>query len=851
MAFENCIKEIRKAAGAELDEAEIERLLTLIAQRAQRKRAAGRSDASDADLLTEAAEELTAEAKAAAAIEERNALRNLVKRVGRREFYEAAPAAGKTPGILIGLEAKLVGVNTPFAGSRLSVDAQRNELRRDYLVGLTTDLDRAGLFETARSGALERAWARELYELSKTDGTGKPGVTGDKHALQIAQAVNKYQRLSVDDLNRAGAWVGEYQGYITRTSHDSDKLRRATYDTWKQAIADKLDPRTFDGVEDPDKFLHGVYDGLVTGVHLTAEGMQGFKDPAFKGPGNLAKRLSQGRVLHFKDADAWFDYHRQFGTGTLIESVLRSLDHSARHTALMREFGTNPRAEFDADLQFIREKHRGDHDLIRKLGNAETMLDAQFKELDGTALRPTNSLAARINGGVRSVIRMAKLGFVLVSSLNDTVTKAAELKYQGINLLQGYGDGMASLARGRGKGEVRDIYDLLRAGMDGMVGDIASRFDGADTVPGTLAKVENTYFRWTGLTGWTDRQRGGAEFVMARHLGKLADRNWKNLPEETRRLLTMFDIGEADWSRLRSVDLAMANGRKFLTPDAAARIKNAGSDYTRDLAMKIHAMYADRGSFAVIQPGAREHAILRRGTRPGDALGEAIRYIGMLKAFPVAMITKAWGREINGGNSGYAAVAGITHLLVASTVMGYLAMTAKDLLKGRNPRDPTSVKTWLAAFTQGGGAGIYGDFITGEYSRMGRSFVASLAGPVIGQLDTVLDIWNRAKARATGDGHADLAATTFRAVLDNVPFANLAYARMGLDYLYLLQIQEALNPGFLRRFEQKVQKENHQTFYLRPSQTIPYGGGAHPLVPGSNLVRSGGTASSSAAPTLR
>jgi polyphosphate kinase 2 (PPK2 family) len=49
---------------------------------------------------------------------------------------------------------------------------------------------------------------------------------------------------------------------------------------------------------------------------------------------------------------------------------------------------------------------------------------------------------------------------------------------------------------------------------------------------------------------------------------------------------------------------------------------------------------------------------------------------------------------------------------------------------------------------------------------------------------------------------------------------------MALDYLILYQIQESLNPGYLRRMERRMEQENAQSFLIRPSQHIPYGGGS-------------------------
>src|SRR3546814_13393300 len=73
-------------------------------------------------------------------------------------------------------------------------------------------------------------------------------------------------------------------------------------------------------------------------------------------------------------------------------------------------------------------------------------------------------------------------------------------------------------------------------------------------------------------------------------------------------------------------------------------------------------------------------------------------------------------------------------------------MSAKDILKGRTPRDPTDPATWAAAFVQGGGAGIYGDFLLGESNRFGGGLLQTLAGPTLGAVDDLHDLYSRVKA---------------------------------------------------------------------------------------------------------
>ena len=56
---------------------------------------------------------------------------------------------------------------------------------------------------------------------------GKPGITKDAQALEIAKIVRKWQKQSMAMLNREGAWVRSYSGYVTRTSHDPHAIGNA------------------------------------------------------------------------------------------------------------------------------------------------------------------------------------------------------------------------------------------------------------------------------------------------------------------------------------------------------------------------------------------------------------------------------------------------------------------------------------------------------------------------------------------------------------------------------------------------------------------------------------------------
>ena len=61
-----------------------------------------------------------------------------------------------------------------------------------------------------------------------------------------------------------------------------------------------------------DRFGRSVYYSLLTNIHKTAAGAT--DGTYFHGGRNIAKMLSEGRVLFWKDGKAWADHMKDFGS---------------------------------------------------------------------------------------------------------------------------------------------------------------------------------------------------------------------------------------------------------------------------------------------------------------------------------------------------------------------------------------------------------------------------------------------------------------------------------------------------------------------------------------------------------
>jgi hypothetical protein len=723
--------------------------------------------------------------------EKANAARNLVLRKSGVTRVQSMIDSGMKPKEAIGAEFE--GRESAVEGARDSIFSQKEAVKSIYLSALTGGLQKEGLLNLFTSGKLDEFVGRELWALSFGEGQ----ITSNKQARRIAEIIHSAREGQRLRLNDAGADIEALSGYQMPQRHDIDEMIKRGKDRWIEDMIPLLDEtRTFGG--DYDDFraaLGSAWEAMTSGIRLDGAEVGKEKLFQFSGPANLAKKLSQARELHFKNYDSWKKWNNTYGIKSLNEGVIESIASASENIALLERYGTKPRAMMNEIVRAVGENNR------TKIKEGRAFFDKAALMIDaavGDNIIPSNATASQVGTMIRTHQSLTKLGGALFASVTDIPMKALEYKFNGKSWLGATTQSFIDVGYGfKSKAEKVEFASMVGVYMESITANVGGRFTGPEKLGQKAARVQRLFFKLNGLTWWTDSHKAAFARTMSHHLGMKSDTPFAQLDDDTKRLFGNFRIGEAEWEKMRKSVTTLEDGRAYILADKITD-KKVAEKYVQYL--------VSRQDAAVLTPGAREQRILTQGLKRGSAAGEAIRMIMQFKAFPTTMVTKVIGRSVWGkGKPDYASM---VYLMMMSTAFGYLATTMKDLIKNKTPKDPAKLETWYSAMAQGGGVGIFGDLLFQDYS-FGRSFSSVVAGPTVGTADQMFKIYSEA---ARGEGAARQAVMTGVGL---VPFNNLFYSRAALDHLILLQMQEDLSPGFMRRMESNMQSTYGQELLIK------------------------------------
>lgn len=581
-------------------------------------------------------------------------------------------------------------------------------------------------------------------------------------------------------------------------------------------------------IENPKGYMKEKYSDFASGVHIKTSGSVS-SSPGQKGYGNKGKSASKDRVFHFKTPEDEFWYLQNYGHGNLREAYFQGLEYSASNTAIMKFFGPNAFMNFDSSYKNVMADI-SDPVLREKMQNKQSGIYKIFKTIDGTLnVNGGSAIALKYSRNILAFNQLVHLGLSTVSSLPEVAAYGSEMRFQGRSMFSATAEGIGALFKGRPSGWKKELAAQLGVIPETLIGKISERFSNESGADGLLGKGLKLLYKLN-LENWkNDALKASSVLSMSHHLAINKNIPFGELREGLQKTIKSFGINENDWDLIReySIDRDPDTGKEFSTIEKLDEIPDevlsdnplVAKKLRENLQDKMLTYFSDRSRISALVPDAGTRAIMTFGTQEGTPESIFFKHLFQFQSFTFAFTRQILGREMYGYNSKISAAKGIMTLAVAASMLGYVSYAAKEYIKGRIPKPPNDKKVLLASIMAGGGLGIYTQFLFGDMQGgWNRSPADTFMGPTFGKLFQLASIpANAREALMKGDydDATDAVLSSLAATgRQNIPFGNLPWTKIPIDYLYLNAIQEAIDPGYIQKMEDIARRDREQEYWM-------------------------------------
>lgn len=718
------------------------------------------------------------------------------KREGALQAARMAKAFGNMKSNKKGLYRGLVGLMTKDASAPYAnVEYRSKFYQSKYHSALADALSR---FRTRKLG-----FSQDVEGLEKMVRAIYGEAIDDADIRGFAKSWNETTEGIRKEFNLKGGSISKNEKWLLPQNHDFRAIQKVGLDRWKQKVIGMLDREQM--TDDFGRALNDEqFDEVLDFVYetITTNGLNKAKDfSARAGVGRkMSRRGAEKRFLYFKDADSWLDYQREFGKGDIFTTLTDWVDTKAHDMALMEVFGPSPDNTFKALMQ--QAEKAGEI-----TGRQKSFAEALYNVVSGKTNQGNLTGVADFFQTTRNLLTASTLGSAFISAISDVGFQVLTSKYNKIPAAK-------VLARHMSLMNPANELDRKAAVKMGLIAEewlgraqAANRYSDIYGT-GWSTKVAEGVMRASLLQPWTEagRKAFGMEFssMLADNFGKSIG----ELDDAVRRAFTLYGIEEADWNAFRKTKTLDHKGAKF-------------ADLTKDDGGKFHKMIMSETDFAVPTPDSKVRAITTGGTGRATVAGQAWRSVMMLKSFPITIATTHLQRAAYQATTADK-IAYTAFLAASTTILGGAALQFKDLAAGREPR-PIDKKFIAAAFQQGGGFGIFGDFLFSDVNRFGQGPISTAFGPTGELIDTSLKLTLGNIREAVKGEETNVLGESAKFLKRYTP--DVWQTRLFTDAV-LDQIEIMANPSSQRRFNRIVKKrqaEYDQGYWWRPGEILPEG----------------------------
>lgn len=686
-------------------------------------------------------------------------------------------------------------------------------------------------------------------------------------AKRVGQIHWDLTKKMLNDQREQGIALGNYKNYVHPQVPDVEKFLASGADKESRVVAfynflktvrfDKeafFGPKNVGNVEKEltvvKDYLQSIFKGEVgDGAPIPSKDIG---DVIYAVPegANLQKSLEAGRRLRFEDPVSQHAFDTQWGKGNLFENTLSMISGKAKTLALVKMFGSRPKEGFFKIVdQVFNSLEATNPDQAAKLKSGGTYTKAVRNLIDnalGVDSVPVNRRLARNTEMVSNVIDASKLGSVGFSSIPAFGLGASVIRDRTGRSLLGSTFTMMQGALSKLTPEARDTA-LRKMGLVSQVfSDHISRQMSEGFVENGLRRMNKLQSTVTGLNMINNSIKATVSEFVARDAADALKGSIEKMEPKVKATFMRAGFQVEDMALLKDA-IEDVDGVAMLTktgidelagkPGVAERARAKGMSqeaYLTDLKASYVSMLKVAGDLSSSTGGPLEavsfifgHGGLAAGTPAGSVFRLRSKYASFLgvvwrqvsqSGFSAPDLKLLDAGELRAKGFQYWAPFATVILL---TQLGFIANAAKDMLNGKNPKSPDDPEAWRDALIQGGGGGVYAQYLLTEFDKYGKGKGSATAalGPVFGEAAPMFDM---VKGLVIGGEDNKLtgakARQVTRFVRGNLPLQNLIGWKHFVDYMHYDIIDEYLDPGSSYR-RQTFQREDAQT-----RLDFPFGG---------------------------
>lgn len=739
-----------------------------------------------------------------------------------------------------GLFSFFGGAQSNLFKARLSVDSQISVMSAKVETALLSNLIDQNVLDVFNDKKYDELIGKELY--------GED--SGDREAKKVAEAIKKTRKYIINEYGKEGVDIHEAEGRIARLSHNTERMKSATgtikgdmllraklykelkssddvekeyheraFQRWYKTISPLTGDRTFERIaaEDEEKFFRSFYDAVTgkrRGSPVKNEG-----NPFLLG-GSISNGILAERKWFAKGANEWMEYNKEYGYGSVHDSLINELIGSGRKIGILKTLGHNPK---DFSERLIKEyalKGRNEKNIESYVGKTRRFMNQILNPSD-----ISKGILSKTVDAFRKIQYM-HMGGLLLSSIGDMNSMANVAKQFGKGYFETVGKTVKSFMEGLPEDQRKAVALKLNVFRRGQGGATLQRFGFSDGF-GIINKMMKMESKINGM----DRYDTTGLYQMGMQIGSglydALEKSYESLDKNLKNIFNMYGIGENEFKLLsdnRHKNVA-AYGVRYLTEDVVDKITDADMkkylkksykrvtskviDYGReDLKNRIGNLINDQINDGKIFPTDSDKSFLRGGDNEPDWVSALRKSLTQFMTWRVSQTRRTLGRYLyryNGANNLYEAlfkketrgdIGGAIGYFVSSLPYSYMTMAALALANGQEPPDLNNPHTWKRIILNSDGLGILLPLLVDGFNASNSGRIPAPA------IKTLFDAVNAIKKASTKGSLLPFAELLER----NAPFNNFPGYKAAVNRAIFDNFNEMVSPGYKQRLIDRANK---------------------------------------------